>query len=285
MGIAAQIELAAPAPAVGITISGLDETAPSRVALYRQHAGEGRTVVQGASDVSMTGAGYVVDYLPPLGRVVTYTVEVLEGAIVPAVLSTQVEIETQAAWLQDALNPLLAAEIGLSRAAGGGDIWFTTGALARLERHIAAQTVVPMGSRYPVIMEGTRQAPAGIPLTMITAAAEAGSRLRTLLSESQHLVLRVPPRMSQLDAVVHLGDVQMPEEPLTDSMSRWLVTGTQTRGPRVGVYTALWTYDDIAALYAGATYTDVADGRTYVEWQRAPEDRGIASLMGVMSGA
>lgn len=278
----------APAPAVGITVEGLDPNAPTRLALYRQISGQPRTLVQGAGDVSATGAGYWVDYLPPLGRTITYMVDILEGAATPDVTSAQFTIESETAWLQDALNPLMAIEVAI-RPRRGQMTWFTTGAFDALERAIPAETIEVMASRFPAIMQGARQAPASVPFPMITAAAEAASQLRTVLTESRHLVLRVPPVVRHLDAVVYLGGVSVIEDPRRDSyyggtITRWDAAGTQVRGPRIGVYTALWTYDDIQAMYEGQTYAGIMDGRTYVDWQRAPNEQGMTG-MGAMSDA
>lgn len=276
--------LADPIPSVGITVEGLDESGPSRVAVWRQHPGEGRTRVQGTENVEVTGAGYFVDYTPPLGRPATYFVEVVEGAVIPDEedLTGTVTVESDTAWLQDALNPMLAVPVAI-RPKRHEKIWFTTGAFEALERVMPSETVQVMGSRMPVTMQGTRQAPSDIPLTMITDAAEAASRLRTVLVEAQHLVLRVPPMISQVDAVVHLGSVSMPERPRRDiwyggTVTTWEVVGTQSRGPRIGAYTALWTYDDVVELYAGMSYTDVVDGRRYVDWQAHPSDVGYGLL-------
>src|SRR5699024_2498958 len=68
------------APAVGITVEGLSSFESSRIAIYRQTPGKERTLVQGLGDVTVDGAGYWVDYLPPLGVPITYAVELLEGA-------------------------------------------------------------------------------------------------------------------------------------------------------------------------------------------------------------
>ncbi|HLS01308.1 MAG TPA: hypothetical protein VK054_04900, partial [Beutenbergiaceae bacterium] len=60
------------APAVGITVEGLSSVETSRIAIYRQTPGKERTLVQGLGNVDVDGAGYWVDYLPPLGVPVTY---------------------------------------------------------------------------------------------------------------------------------------------------------------------------------------------------------------------
>ncbi|HLS00771.1 MAG TPA: hypothetical protein VK054_02130, partial [Beutenbergiaceae bacterium] len=98
------------APSVGIRVEGLAPDETSRVAIYRQTPGRDRTLVQGLGDVGVDGAGYWVDYLPPLGVPVTYVVEVLEGDPLEDNEAT-ITIPSSAAWLQDALNPLLAVEV------------------------------------------------------------------------------------------------------------------------------------------------------------------------------
>src|SRR5699024_11010531 len=183
---------------------------------------------------------------------------------------------------QDALNPLLAVEVAC-RPGNRGTIWFTAEAFTVFERPTNSDLVQIMGGRTPVGMTSRRQTPAQIPFTMVTTTAAASSLLREVLIEGTHLVLRVPPEISMLDPVTYLSDVQVSEEPgrqtfLGGHVTRWNMTGSQTRGPRIMAWTALWTYDDVAELYAGYTYTDLTDGRKYVDWLAKPDEAQLAGF-------
>src|SRR5690625_2306327 len=276
------------APAVGITVEGLSATESSRVAIYRQTPGKERTLVQGLGNVDVDGAGYWVDYLPPLGVPVTYVVEVLEGDPLEENSAT-ITIPSKTAWLQDALNPLLAVEVAC-RPGNRDTLFFTAEAFTAFERPTNSDLVQIMGGRVPVGMTSRRQTPVGIPFNMVTTAAEASSMLREVLIEGTHLVLRVPPEISMLDPVTYLSDVQVSEEPgrqsfLGGHVIRWNMTGSQTRGPRIVAWTALWTYDDVAELYAGYSYTDLVDGRRYVQWQAAPDEAQLAGFSTTSGGS
>src|SRR5699024_6928740 len=109
------------APAVGITVEGLSSFESSRIAIYRQTPGKERTLVQGLGDVDVDGAGYWVDYLPPLGVPVTYTVEVLAGAWDGVFYewtgephySFSERIELGETWRNEYENPTFAGGVGL----------------------------------------------------------------------------------------------------------------------------------------------------------------------------
>lgn len=275
-------------PSVGITIDGLATSGPSRFTVWRQIPGQERTVVQGMSDVEATGAAYVVDYLPPLGREVRYMIDVIEGDEPVGGSDAMIMIASDTAWLQDALNPLLAVEVAI-KPGRGQFTWFTPEAFAKIERATSTEVVVPMGARIPVVMASRRRGPSSVPLNMVTDAAEAGALMRELFMEGTHLVLRVPPLIRQLDAVTHLGAVDASEDPartafLGGHLTYWNVTGTQSRGPRVAAYTALWTYDDVADLYEGYTYADLVDGRRYVDWQAHPDELGMTGFAATGGG-
>lgn len=202
--------------------------------------------------------------------------------------SAEVLVESRTAWLQDALNPLLAVEVAC-RPGNRDTLFFTAEAFTAFERPTNSDLVQIMGGRVPVGMTSRRQTPVGIPFNMVTTAAEASSMLREVLIEGTHLVLRVPPEISMLDPVTYLSDVQVSEEPgrqsfLGGHVIRWNMTGSQTRGPRIMAWTALWTYDDVADLYAGYTYTDLLDGRRYVDWQASPDEAQLAGFSTTSGG-
>ena len=109
------------APAVGITVEGLSSFESSRIAIYRQTPGKERTLVQGLGDVNVDGAGYWVDYLPPLGVPITYGVELLEGAWegihyewegTPN-YSVSERIQLEETWRNEYENPTFAGGVGL----------------------------------------------------------------------------------------------------------------------------------------------------------------------------
>lgn len=109
------------APAVGITVEGLSTHEASRIAIYRQTPGKERTLVQGLGDVNVDGAGYWVDYLPPLGVPITYAVELLEGAWegihyewegTPN-YSVSERIQLEESWRNEFTNPNFGGGVGL----------------------------------------------------------------------------------------------------------------------------------------------------------------------------
>lgn len=270
--------LSDPVPAVGVTITGLDPAGPSTVTLWRSTPGQVRTVVPGVVDKVIFGAEYVVDYAVPLGVPVTYTVEVTSGAVVPDDLSATILVESDVCWVQDPVNPFNS--LPMSATGKRGFALIEADSLAALSRSVSGTVTQVMGSSFPVAMGGTRQAPEGAAMRISTWTAEQTNQLRAVLDESYPLLFRgTLPFHGLLPPSAYLH-VDVSEEPRGPSLhgegehyTAFALTATVVRPPTSGVVVARLTYQAVADYYAGSTYADMVDGRSYLEWQKAPLER------------
>ena len=110
VAVSVEALLSDPCPRVGVTITGLGVGA-SVVSVWRTADGE-RSSVRGARRLPMSDASYVVDFDAPLGRPVSYEVEVISGPSGPSrVTSSSVTVNATTGWLMDPLIPQTAVPV------------------------------------------------------------------------------------------------------------------------------------------------------------------------------
>lgn len=265
----------APCPRVGITLTGLDASGPSRVTLYRSTAGGQRRIVRGWNQRLVYGSDYSIDYEAPLGREVVYTLEVISGAVIPPVLLGSTFLDVPMGFIQDPLLPLGA--LGLSSGLELDQVPVLTDSVFRkLQYDIESSSVRILGSREPVAMTGQRMVASGIDFSVFTEAAEHGTRLRNLLMEGGVVLVRPLPSWGPLPDLVYTVP-SVSEEPVYDAggvtLTRWTLSGDSVRPPSIDVLVALWTYDQVAALhatYAAAQSAASVAGYRYLDVQRDP---------------
>lgn len=267
------ITTADPCPRVAITVDGLDDAAESLITVWRSVAGEQRRPVRGLRSVNVVDATFVVDYEAPLGRPVTYTLEVTSGAVVPEDLEATVTLDVADAWLQDPLDPSTAVALAMEQDSGG--LWFHANALARLGYGSAGELVQVLGSTLPTSLGARPTAPSGVPFDVWADSVEACNRVRLLIESSAHLLLRSVPRISPplpSLAYVKAAAVEVPVTSLIGgTLSMWQLTGDFVQPPSLNLLVPSWTYEQVVELWADSTYADAASlGRTYLDWMKDP---------------
>lgn len=253
-----------PCPRVEITVT---VTGTQSVTVWRTADGQ-RAKVRGADGVSSQGAFFVVDYEVPLARTVSYTASLDGAAEGPA--STVVIPQTYA-WVQDPLAPAQSAPVSLTGEYEESFVGHRS--LTSITYGLPSEMVRILGSSYSVALGGTRQAASRVPFDVFCQTAEAASKIRSILTEAFPVLLRPLPGMPGLPpaAFVTVGDVV--EEPLDarfgGTLTRFPLVVDVVAGPSVRVVVPVWTYGDVAALWA--TYGEVsATGRTYLDMLRDP---------------
>lgn len=261
-----------PVPRVGITVTGLDAAGPSVVTVWRTTSGGTRRAVRGWKKRTVYGSDYYIDYEAPLGREVTYSLEVHSGATVPARMSDTITLDSATGVIQDPLMPLGAVSVASGPGRGGGAL--RPQAFQELEYAVESSQAVVLGRREPVAMTGQRIAASGIDFSVLTKAAEEATALRNLLAESPLVLVRPLPEWGQLPDLIYTVPTVV-EAPvgaaLGGSLTYWTLTGDAVAAPSMQVLVALWTYDQVAALWTTyAAAQAAASGATYLDNQRDP---------------
>lgn len=261
----------APVPRVGITVDGLDGVGPSTVTVWRSTTGGKRRKVRGWDARIVFGSDFTLDYEAPLGRPVTYDLQVISGAVIPADQTATVTLDVTTGYIQDPLLPLGSVAVSGDR----DSLFFKGTAFQALEYAVASSEVAVLGSDEPVALTGQRLAASGISMDMVTKAAEQGAALRAVLRSPLVLVRPLPNWGPLPDLIYTVPSVV--EQPIDvswgGSNTQWTLRGNSVAPPSIQVLVALWTYDQVNALWS--TYDDAqaaasAAAATYLDDQRDP---------------
>lgn len=265
--------LDAPCPRVGVTITGLS-VGVSVVTVWRTADGE-RNPVRGARRAVMNDGAYVVDWDAPLGRPITYEVEVISGPDgASRTTSDTVSVDSVTGWIMDPLVPQTAVPI----VGGEGDeVYLRPAALAALEYKAKVQIYDIMGSDKPLALFGPRMAASGIDTSMGTQSAEQNARLHKLLKSTAQLLFRPLPAWGQYEigGSVFLANAKATQLPVDVSwggeMTWWDLVSDTVGAPTIKVLTATFSYGDVNILTA--TYQQKQDrmaGLTYLDDVKNP---------------
>jgi hypothetical protein len=274
VAVLVESSLQAPCARAGITVTDLG-IGDSVVTVWRNADGK-RSPVQGERRRVFNDGAFVEDWGAPLGRPITYEVEVLSGPNGAArVTSDPVVVDSPVGYIQDPLNPQTAVEIVTPYGANGQPV-LASRAFTALEYAADVSLYKVMGSSEPMVLFGDRMAAAGVDFSMITDAAEETSRLRELFMSAGQLLVRLPASWnSPVAGTCHIAVAKVSEQPVDagegGALTAWELTGDVVAAPALRVLTALFTYGDVMMLFS--TYQaklDAMAGKTYLDDIKAP---------------
>ncbi len=257
------------APQVGITIT---DTTPDTIVSVEMTWGDGRwRGVLGAAHREASGGAYFIDYYPPLNVNVQYRVVIHEGEMDGADTASIIVPSTDA-YLHDPRDPRSYAPVAYRRF---GDTYLLSGSLIQAAYDQQVELVPVEASDTPVAAVGTRQVASQVPLRLEHRVAAQQGRLRNLLMSAGTLVATgFPSTILPPVAPIVVGAVTERRDDDRIQYSTWDLTATVVRPPSLRIVVPWWTYEQVKAMWAGATYADVAlarPGDTYLDWKRDPE--------------
>lgn len=266
--------LDAPCPRVTVTVTGFTP-GDHRVSVWRTADGE-RNPVRGARAIPVVDSFFVEDFEAPFNRPIQYELEILSGPDTGTpTLFVETLLESDRGYIQDPFNPATAVPVHGSRAPNG-EAYFRPETFSTMAYTAGASLFQVMGATKPVSIGGMRQAPANIPLAMSTRAEAENVRLRDLVRTAVHLVIRPLPEWGDYvpGTATYLADT-VEEQPVNvavgGSLTRWVTSGTIVRASSARVVIALWTYQDVAEIFASYDQKQAAaTGLTYLEDQKHP---------------
>ncbi|CAH0296556.1 hypothetical protein SRABI26_04398 [Arthrobacter sp. Bi26] len=239
-----------PCERVGVTITALGTMSDSIVSVWRTADGE-RSSVRGARRVTMSDSAYVIDYDAPLGRPITYEVEVISGPAGPSrTTSEAVTVVTETGSIMDPLVPQSAVKI-VKRMTALGEPTFTVEAMKKLDYAADLQLFNILGSKKPMALFGERMAAAGVDFSVITDAEEQNTRLEKLLEDAGQLLVRVPASWeAEIPGSWFAAVGVISKLPHGGALTTWQLSGDTVEAPAIRVLTALFTYGDVNILYS-----------------------------------
>lgn len=263
----------APCPRVGVTITGLG-VGDSVVTVWRI-ADEERNPVRGARRAVMNDANYVVDFDAPLGRPITYEVEVISGPSGPSRTSAaSVTVESATGWIMDPLVPRTAVPVVGGE---GNEAYLRPAALASLEYAANVQLYEIMGSNKPMALFGQRMAESNLDTSMGTDSAIQNARLKKLLRSTAQLLFRPHPSWGQFEmaGTMFLANAKATQIPVNTQWGGectwWDIKSDVVEAPAIKVLTSTFSYGDVKMLMS--TYQqkqDLMAGKTYLEDLKNP---------------
>lgn len=258
-----------------LTITGLG-VGDSSVSLWRLSDG-GREEVSGYRRARMSDASVVTDFYCPVGRDVSYEVEVISGPLgASRTTSAPVFIPATSGWLMDALVPQNSVRVVGSRD-GKGNPYLRAQALSALEYNAKISVFEIMGSDKPMALFGQRMAEAGLDTSLATRSDEENARLKKLLRSTAQLVFRPLPTWGDvgLPGVMHLANATARQVPVNTfiggDLTWWDIVSDVVAAPSIRVLTASFSYGDVAIMTGSyGQKQDAMAGRTYLDDLKSP---------------
>jgi len=263
----------APCPRVGLTVTGLG-VGDSVVSVWRTADGE-REPVRGARRTTLNDAAFLVDWDAPLGRPITYEVEVISGPGGAArVMSGSVTVDSATGWLMDPLIPQTAVPVVGDAT---DETYLRSQALSELAYEADVSVFNIMGSNKPLALFGQRMAERGLDTSVSTRSAEQNARLEKLLQSTAQLLFRPLPGWGTrtLRGSLFLANAAAVQLPVDVSwggnLTRWELKSDVVQAPTIKVLTATFSYGDVQLLMD--TYQqkqDLMAGKSYLDDLKNP---------------
>ncbi|UVK62556.1 minor tail protein [Arthrobacter phage TaylorSipht] len=266
-------------PWAGVTVSGLSAGGTDVLTIWRTSDGE-RVPVRGGRNLEAVDSAYVIDYEVPLGRSVTYELEVLSGPDAGGmVFAPDIVVAAECGYIHDPLDPLTVVPVYRTAAPDGRAV-LGVRAWESLTRASDVEVHRVIGASRPVAIGGQRQAPADFPLDLLTDAETHNTALRDMLDRAAVIVVRALPGWlgAAFPAVAYVATPEVVEVPLTAGrggpgrfLTQWTLQGSVVRSSTARVLVALFTYQDVEEMFA--TYDQkqaAAGGGSYLDDLKNP---------------
>ncbi|MDQ0756068.1 hypothetical protein [Arthrobacter sp. B3I4] len=263
-----------PTPRVEITVTDLTPTA-NTVTIWRTADGK-RQAVRGARKRSMVSADAIIDYEAPLGRLVSYEIEVTAGINAQVAAPQQTtRVDSVSGCIQDPLVPGSSVPV-FGEFGPDGQAYLRDTAVKQLEYAADMSIMQVLGSPDPVALLGQRMSAAGVDMSMSTRAAQHAANLRNLLKQAPLVLVRPLPGWSAaLPGLCYLAAGKPTELPVDEawggSLIRWQLVGDLVAAPTMNVLVPLWTYGDVKGLWGTYQQAQTAlSGKTYLDTLKSP---------------
>lgn len=254
-----------PCPRVEVVIATMPGDADT-ITIYRTWRGQ-RSIVRGAENAEVAGDHLVIDYEVPLGVPVAYSSVTYDVAGIPSQesTSTTTTVTVDDVWIQDALDPGTAIQVGLTIPR---EVMCIFPSFLPASYTMAMTTSPIVGDPTPVGLGGTRQAASRVPFTIVASTPTSADAVKELLDQAFPLCVRTPAAVPQYKGLLYLGIPEYSPDPHAGwNETTYAMVGDSIRGPGSGIVVQPRTFDDL--LDEAATFTDLlALYATFLELRR-----------------
>ncbi|ATW59942.1 minor tail protein [Arthrobacter phage Waltz] len=257
-GLWVDVDLTTVAPSAQVTALDLGVTAV-KTQVVRESGGQGWSV-PGWRGKNSLNAETMVDWFPPLGRPVTYTLFV-NGV---STSSRTVTFPSTVGYVVDPLQPGTAMPV--TTVDTGQSLYLSHYALTKRTLKARSNHEFPVGGRYPIASSGPRQAATGLQFILNAPTTALADQLEALVKDAPILLFRPLTTWGNLPGVCYTdGDVS-PEffhRGAGGRFSQWRVEGDLVQPVSRGVINGTITNDMVAANLAGRTNASIAAASGY----------------------
>lgn len=265
----------APCDRVEITITDLYPSTQN-VTLWRVSDGR-RSAVRNFRKVDVVGSDFIEDFEVPLGRVVTYELEILSGFGLGGPTDTAtITVNATSGWIQDPLDPGSAVRLIATDDGETGLPMLKDEALKSLEIPADINLVQILGSKDPVALMGERMARRGVSFAMATNAAQSATDLRELLEQTPLLLIRpLPEWAAALPGLCYTAAPTPVELPVNEAwggtLTEWKFETGLVAVPTMNLVIPTWTYQDWQDLWTTYQQAQTAlSGDSYLQVKKSP---------------
>jgi hypothetical protein len=201
-------------------------------------------------------ATFLTDYDAPLGRPITYEVEVISGPSgASRTIADSLFIPSTAGVLMDPLTPQTAVPVEAKRD-GDNNVYLKSPALSALEYQADISIYNIMGSNKPLALFGQRGAEMGLDTSLGTRSSEQNARLKNLLQSTGQLLFKPLPSWGDfgLKGTLFLANATATQLPVDVSwggkLTWWDLKSDVVAAPTIKVLTATFTWGDVSILFS-----------------------------------
>lgn len=237
-----------------------------------------RKGVRSAKHWTVNTSNAVTDNEPPLGRIVSYDLEVITGVSAGVATPTaNITIAATHGWIQDPLvansGVPLYGDIGPAGEPGLDD------SSVKNVEYVASVTMLQiLGNPDPMALIGQRMAGSNLTFNITTDSALQAANFRSLIKQAAPVLIRTLPEWgAALPGLCYLAvpkEIEAPQnEAWGGTVIHWALAGDLVSAPTSNVLVALFTYGNVAPLwstYQQAQTTLSGLGRTYLDVLKSP---------------
>ncbi|ASR84152.1 minor tail protein [Arthrobacter phage Wheelbite] len=256
-GLWVDVDTTTTAPSAQVTALDLGVTAV-KTQVVRETGGQGWSV-PGWRGKNSLNAETMIDWFPPLGRPVTYTLFV-NGV---STSSRTVTIPSTVGYIVDPLQPETAMPVDI---VDNGGLYLSHEALVQRTHKSRSNQEFPLGGRYPIASTGPRQALSGLSFILNAPSTAVADQLESLVEDAPILLFRPLPSWGNLPGVCYTDGEVTPtffHRGSGGRFSQWAVEGDLVQPVSRSVISGTITNDMVAMNLAGRTNASIASASAY----------------------